>query len=114
MTSATTPSLALHTDRYQLTMLAAYAKAGLAERRAVFEVFVRRLPPARRYLVACGIGRIAHALTQLRFGSDDLAWLEADPFLGPAFAHPAVRHMFEGFRCRAKVHAIPEGRVCFP
>src|SRR4051794_40889208 len=95
-------------------MLAAYAKAGLAERRAVFEVFVRRLPPARRYLVACGIGRIAHALTQLRFGPDALAGPGADPFLGPAVAPPAVRHMFEGFRFRAKVHGIPGGRVCFP
>ena len=107
-------SLALHTDRYQLTMLAAYAKAGLTERRAVFELFVRRLPESRRYLVACGIGRIAHALSTLRFTSEDLAWLEADPFLGPAFAHAAVRRMFEGFRFRGKVLAIPEGRVCFP
>ena len=61
-----TPSLALYTDRYQLTMLAAYARAGLAERRAVFEVFVRRLPPSRRFMVACGIGRaIEH---RRRFG----------------------------------------------
>jgi nicotinate phosphoribosyltransferase len=106
--------LAIHTDRYQLTMLAAYAKAGLSERRAVFELFVRRLPPTRRYLVSCGIGRIAHALAALRFGADDLAWLESDPFLGPAFAHASVRRMFEGFRFHAKVHAIPEGRICFP
>ncbi len=104
----------LHTDRYQLTMLAAYARSGLAARRATFELFVRRLPPSRRYLVACGIGHAVEALRSLRFDADDLAWLEADPFLGPTFRHPAVRATFEGFRFRAKVFAVPEGRVCFP
>lgn len=107
-------SLALHTDRYQLTMLAAYARSGLAERRAVFELFVRRLPPSRRFLVACGVGRFVEALRDLRFSSDDLAWLEQDRFLGPAFRDRAVRDLFERFRFRGRVLAIPEGRVCFP
>jgi len=107
-------SLALHTDRYQLTMLAAYARSGLAERRAAFELFVRRLPPSRRFLVACGIGRAVEALRDLRFSSDDLAWLEADKFLGPAFRDRAVRDLFERFRFRGRVLAIPEGRVCYP
>lgn len=107
-------SLALHTDRYQLTMLAAYARSGLAERRASFELFVRRLPPSRRFLVACGIGRAVQALSDLRFSSEDLAWLEADKFLGPAFKHRAVRDLFERFRFRGRVLAIPEGRVCYP
>lgn len=107
-------SLALHTDRYQLTMLAAYARSGLAERRAAFELFVRRLPASRRFLVACGIGRAVEALRDLRFSSEDLAWLEADPFLGPSFRHRAVRDLFERFRFRGRVLAIPEGRVCYP
>ncbi|MBI2388166.1 MAG: nicotinate phosphoribosyltransferase [Deltaproteobacteria bacterium] len=107
-------SLALHTDRYQLTMLAAYARTGLAERRAAFELFVRRLPPSRRFLVACGVGRAVEALRELRFSSDDLAWLEADSFLGPAFRHRSVRDLFERFRFRGRVLAVPEGRVCFP
>ncbi len=107
-------SFALLTDRYQLTMLAAYARGGLAARRATFELFVRRLPPSRRFLVACGIGRALEALAHLRFDSDDLAWLEADRFLGPAFRHGSVRDLFEGFRFRGRVLAIPEGRICFP
>jgi nicotinate phosphoribosyltransferase len=107
-------TVALLTDRYQLTMLAAYANRGLATRQAVFELFARRLPPSRRYMVACGIGRVAEALTKLRFTSDDLAWLEADPFLGPAMRREPVRRLFEGFRFSATVHAIPEGRICFP
>jgi len=109
-----TSSLALYTDRYQLTMLAAYARTGLARRRAVFELFVRRLPPSRRFMVACGIGRAVEYLRELRFSADDVERLAEDRFLGPAFRNPAVRELFERFEFRGRVLAIPEGRICFP
>jgi nicotinate phosphoribosyltransferase len=105
-------NLALFTDRYQLTMLAAYAKSGLSERRAVFELFVRRLPACRRYMVACGIGRAN--LSELAFSASDLERFEADKFLGAAFRHRAVRELFERFRFRGRVLAVPEGRICYP
>jgi nicotinate phosphoribosyltransferase len=104
----------LFTDRYQLTMLAAYAKSGLAERRAVFELFVRKLPPSRRYLVACGIGRAVTALSALSFGADALSRLSNDAVLGPVLADPVVAKLFRDFRFRGRVLAIPEGRICFP
>lgn len=104
----------LLTDRYQLTMLAAYARTGHAQRRAIFELFVRRLPPSRRYMVSCGIGRAVDMLRNIRFTSDDLAYLEADPVLGPALRDPRVRDTFEKLHFRARVTAIPEGRICFP
>ena len=37
-------STALLTDRYELTMLESALASGLADHRAVFEVFARRLP----------------------------------------------------------------------
>ena len=39
----------LLTDLYQLSMLEAYAAHGMAE-TAVFEFFVRKLPPTRGFL----------------------------------------------------------------
>jgi nicotinate phosphoribosyltransferase len=107
-------SATLLTDRYQLTMLAAYAESGHATRRAVFELFARKLPPSRRYLVACGIGRAVEALSGLRFSAEELAYLDADAFLGPALARPKVRALFESLEFRGRVLAIPEGRICFP
>jgi nicotinate phosphoribosyltransferase len=104
----------LLTDRYQLTMLAAYANAGLDRRRAVFELFVRDLPACRRYLVSAGIGRAVAALSSLRFSAEELAWLSRDRVLGPALAKPAVRDAFERFAFRGRVLAVPEGRLCFP
>ena len=102
------------TDRYQLTMLAAYAEHDLADRRAVFELFVRKLPPSRRYLVACGIGRAMSALSSLVIDDAEVARLAADPFFRSALERPKVRALFEGFRFRGRVHAVPEGRICFP
>jgi nicotinate phosphoribosyltransferase len=69
-------STALLTDRYELTMLDAALQSGLAGRRAVFEVFARRLPAGRRYGVVAGQGRL-HALVQdFTFGAAELAALD--------------------------------------
>src|SRR6266511_3410886 len=45
----------LLTDRYELSMAAAYHRHGMNE-PAVFELFARRLPPNREWLVAAGLG----------------------------------------------------------
>ena len=49
-----TLSTALHTDRYELTMLDAALRDGTAHRRCVFELFARRLPGGRRFGVVAG------------------------------------------------------------
>ncbi len=107
-------SPALLTDRYQLTMLAAYAESEHAGRRAVFELFVRRLPSSRRFMLACGVGRALPLLDGLTFSQEALARFARDPVLGPALSRPRVRTLFEGFRFSARVFAVPEGRVVFP
>ena len=57
-------------------MLAAAVAEGLADRRAVFEVFCRRLPPGRRYAVLAGPGRLAELLPKVCFGPAELAALD--------------------------------------
>ena len=47
------PAPGLLTDLYQLTMAQAYFELGMQE-TAVFELFVRRLPPTRGFLLAAG------------------------------------------------------------
>ena len=69
-------STALLTDRYELTMLQAALAEGLAEHRAVFEVFARRLPPGRRFGVVAGQGRLGRLVQQLRFGAEETAALD--------------------------------------
>ena len=50
-------NVALLTDRYELTMAQAYWAEGL-NKRAVFSLFVRRLPASRNYLLACGLDTV--------------------------------------------------------
>src|SRR5512138_3654236 len=77
------PSVLL-TDLYELTMLQAY----FAERMnatAVFELFVRKLPPQRNFLLAAGLAQVVDYLANLRFTDDDLAWLEQTRRFRPEF-----------------------------
>jgi nicotinate phosphoribosyltransferase len=74
-----TSAVALLTDRYELTMLEAALRSGLAERRAVFEVFTRRLPPGRRFGVVAGQGRLSALLPEVRYDEETLRGLD---FLG--------------------------------
>ena len=66
------PSTALLTDHYELTMLRAAIRTGVADEPAVFEVFARRLPEGRRYGVMAGPGRLLEAFADFRFGTDEL------------------------------------------
>ena len=64
-------TVALLTDKYELTMLQAALRDGSAHRRTTFELFARRLPDGRRYGVVAGTGRFLEALPRFRF--DDAA-----------------------------------------
>jgi nicotinate phosphoribosyltransferase len=66
----------LFTDHYELTMLQAALARGTGHRRAVFEVFARRLPDGRRYGVVAGTGRLLDAIEEFRFNDDALGHLE--------------------------------------
>ena len=98
----------LLTDLYQLTMLQAYFEAGMTE-TAVFELFVRKLPPGRNFLVAAGLEQAVEFLEGLRFGEEELDWIRSSGIFKPAFAEHLARLRFTG-----DVHAMPEGTVFFP
>ena len=103
-------NLALATDLYQLTMAAGYVAEGMAE-PATFEMFVRRLPPRRGYLVVAGLEQAVHGLLHMRFSDEAVAWLRGQDVFG---------HVGEGFfdylrafRFRGDVDAMPEGTLAF-
>jgi nicotinate phosphoribosyltransferase len=98
---------ALLTDLYQLTMAHAYFDAGMHE-TAVFELFVRRLPPSRAFLVAAGLEQALEYLETLRFDDDDLAWVARDRRFGRDFVDWLAELRFHG-----DVDALPEGTVFF-
>lgn len=100
------------TDLYQLTMMAGYAAAGMAEKRATFELFVRRLPASRSYLVFAGLEQAIGDLLRLAFSEEQAAYLRSLP----VFAHvpDTFFEQLPYLRFQGDVWAIREGTVVFP
>jgi nicotinate phosphoribosyltransferase len=98
----------LLTDLYQLTMLHVYFLRGMRE-PAVFEFFIRKLPPERNFMMAAGLDQALDYLEHLCFGPEELEWVERSGRFTPEF----VKHLAE-LRFTGEVHAMPEGTVFFP
>jgi nicotinate phosphoribosyltransferase len=58
---------ALLTDLYQLTMFQAYLEEEGMDQPATFELFVRKLPAGRNFLVAAGLEQALQFLETLAF-----------------------------------------------
>jgi len=98
---------ALLTDLYQLTMLQAYWQHRMDE-IAVFELFVRKLPAERAFLVAAGLEQALEFIEQARFAPDELEWIEASGRFAPGFSRWLSELRFTG-----DVWAMPEGTLFF-
>jgi nicotinate phosphoribosyltransferase len=102
-------STGLLVDLYQLTMGESYLAEGLSEREATFSLFYRSLPAGWGYLLAAGLEAALRYLEELRFGDDDLAYLEGTGLFSPAFLE-----RLRSFRFSGSVRAVPEGTAVFP
>jgi nicotinate phosphoribosyltransferase len=98
----------LLTDLYQLNMIQAYLEHGKTE-TAVFEFFVRKLPPTRGFLVAAGLEQALDFLERLHFTPDELEWLERTGRFSKDLIDYLARLRFAG-----DVDAMTEGTVFFP
>lgn len=102
---------ALATDLYQLTMMAGYHHAGITG-RSTFELFVRKLPPGRGYLVAAGIEQALDYLASLRFTADEIAFLRTVPALSRA-PRTFFDEVLPAFRFTGDVWSVAEGEPMF-
>ncbi|MFO1300207.1 MAG: nicotinate phosphoribosyltransferase [Burkholderiaceae bacterium] len=98
---------ALLTDLYQLTMMQAYLDRGMDE-PAVFELFVRKLPAQRNFLVAAGLEQAIDFLESLAFTAREIDWLAHQG----GFSAGLLERL-RGFRFTGDVDAMPEGTVFF-
>ena len=100
-------SSVLLTDFYQLTMLQGYLERGM-EDIAVFECFVRTMPPQRGFFMAAGLAQLLEFLENVRFTPDELEWVANSGRFSRSFVD-----YLEGFRFAGDLHAMPEGTVFF-
>ncbi len=88
-------------------MAASYHRLGRND-PAVFELFVRKLPPHRDWLVVCGLGPTLRLITEMRFGPAELE------YLGTLGYNDEFLSYLEGFRFSGDIEAMPEGTIAFP
>jgi nicotinate phosphoribosyltransferase len=100
-------SAALLTDFYQLTMLNGYFTYGLSD-TAVFELFVRKLPSTRAFLVAAGLEQVLSFLETLRLSSAELEYLAGTGRFPRDFIEFLAGLTFTG-----DVDAVKEGTIIF-
>ena len=99
------------TDLYQLTMMAGYEASGMNDDHGVFEVFVRKLPKRRSYLVFAGLEQAIDAVLHLRFDEDQIAALKSWPVFGSV--KPEWFDRLLNFRFEGDIWAVPEGTIVF-
>jgi len=97
----------LLTDLYELAMLHVYHEQGM-DQIAVFELFMRKLPERRSFLLAAGLEQALVYLQHLRFTERELGWLAETGRFSAAFLDYLAEFRFTG-----DVHAMPEGTVFF-
>lgn len=106
------PTPAFSTDLYQLTMMAGYFETEVLTVRATFELFVRRLPRNRAFLISAGLDQALAYLEGLAFSRDEIAWLrKLPPF---SRVPPAFFEYLGSFRFTGDVWAMREGTPFFP
>lgn len=71
-------SLTLHTDLYQINMAESYWADGIHNRKAVFELYFRKLPFGNGYAIFAGLERMLDYLRNFRFTESDLAYLREE------------------------------------
>jgi nicotinate phosphoribosyltransferase len=98
---------ALLTDLYQINMMQAYLDRGATD-TAVFELFVRNLPPRRGFLVAAGLEQALLFLETLQFSPAEIEWLK-----GTGRFRQNLIDYLSSLRFTGDVHAMPEGTVFF-
>ena len=98
----------LLTDLYELTMLAGYLEEGMAEERAVFDLYFRSNPFEGGYTVFAGLEQALDYLETVRFSEDDLDYLVRSGLFRPRFID-----FLRGFSFHGRVLAPAEGSLVF-
>ena len=92
-------------------MAAGYFEAGKAAQRATFELSIRRLPNHRNFVVATGLAQCVEYLLNLRFTSEEIAYLRGLPQF--AQVSPKFFDYLRDFRFTGDLFAAPEGTPLF-
>ena len=103
----TAENMVLFTDYYELTMCASYFDNKKFE-QATFDLFIRKLPENRSYLVSAGLEQVLQYLQNIEFAKKHVAYLKKQGFKQDFLDY------LENFKFTGEVWAVPEGTLIFP
>ncbi|MCM3161389.1 nicotinate phosphoribosyltransferase [Metabacillus litoralis] len=101
-------SLALHTDLYQINMAESYWEDSIHHRKAVFEVYFRKLPFGNGFGIFAGLERIIQYLEQFSFSQTDIDYLRNELGYKDDFLEYLSQLRFTG-----NVYSVTEGEMVF-
>jgi nicotinate phosphoribosyltransferase len=101
-------SFALHTDLYQINMAETYWRDGIHNKRAVFELFFRKLPFGNGYAVFAGLEKVIQFIQGFRFSEEDLEYLKDEVGYKDDFLDYLKNMRFTG-----TIRALQEGELVF-
>ena len=100
-------SLTLHTDLYQINMAESYWADGIHDRKAVFELYFRKLPFGNGYAIFAGLERMLEYLRDFQFSESDMAYLRELGYQEDFLSY------LQTVRFTGTVHSMVEGELAF-
>ncbi|MGM0847291.1 MAG: nicotinate phosphoribosyltransferase [Bacillota bacterium] len=101
-------SLALHTDLYQINMAKTYWEDGIHDKKAVFELFFRKLPFGSGYAVFAGLERVVRYIEDFQFSETDIEFLREEV----GYEEPFLQYL-KDLRFTGSIRSMKEGELAF-
>ncbi|MED3622657.1 nicotinate phosphoribosyltransferase [Bacillus thermocopriae] len=101
-------SFTLHTDLYQINMTETYWRDGIHNKRAVFELFFRKLPFGNGYAVFAGLEKVIQFIQNFRFTEEDIKYLKNEVGYEDDFLN-----YLKDLRFTGNIRAMKEGEIVF-
>ncbi|MHA1489218.1 MAG: nicotinate phosphoribosyltransferase, partial [Promethearchaeota archaeon] len=99
----------MNTDFYQLTMANGYLLKGIADKKAVFDLFFRKAPFKGVYAICYGLSKIIKYINEMKFSEEYISYLQARNLFSDEFLDYLAH-----WKCKLTIRSIDDGRVIFP
>lgn len=101
-------SFMLHTDLYQINMVETYWKDGIHNKKAIFEMYFRKLPFGNGYSLFAGLERIIEFIENFGFSESDIAYLREEGQYSELYLEYLNNLQFTG-----TIRSMKEGELVF-
>lgn len=101
-------SFALHTDLYQINMAESYFDDNMANKKAIFELYFRKMPFDNGYAIFAGLEKIIDYINKFKFTKSDIEYLQKELGYSKDFIEYLRQLKFTG-----TIKSLKEGELVF-